>query len=185
MIIVDRDFLQEPLTGVEFAVYLSMADLGTIYRDRIILTDVGIYFNMADEMPTKRQRGEINEAINSLIEGGYVVAEEIQTNTYLVNCQKSFRYDLKHLPHGGSPIVYDRIKAIIKCDKSWRNMLRYYLLVLGHMGQSKKCVFSRQYFAEKLGISELTLSKYNTKFKELGVLKIIRQTDMPNIYLTT
>lgn len=184
-LIVDNDFLELPLSGVEFATFLSMGDLGTIYRDQIILSDLSIYFNMAGSMPNPKQRGEINEAILNLMDEGHIVGEVIGRGLYLIQCKKSFMCDVQYLPHGGTGIKIEDVKKIICGEPNWRGMLRYYLMVAAHCYENKKVSYSRKYFSDKLGISELTISKYNTRLVELGVLEIVHRKNMPNLYRTT
>lgn len=181
-LIVDRDFLEEPLTGVEFAVFLSVGDLGTVYREEYIAYDLTVYYNMAGKLPNQKQRIEVNDAMLKLIDEGYLVGEAIGRGIYLINCKQSFYYDLEHLPHGGALVVFDDIRKIVSSGRSWQGMLRYYLILLSHMRNNKKCTFSRQYFSEKIGISELTLSKYNTDLVNLGVLEIMHRKNSSNVY---
>lgn len=180
--IVDRDLLSSPLSGFQFGVYMSAMDLGTIYRDRILLSDVGIYYNMMDRLPNPKQRDMVNDAIEFLIEEGHIVADEVGRGLYLVDCQKSFNYDLSHLPHGGQMLVYTNIKKIMTSGSNWQGMLRYYLMVAGHMKRDNVCSYSRQYFATKLKMNEASLTKYNTALKDLGVMEIVRQKNKGNIY---
>lgn len=183
--IVDRDFLSLPLTGIQFGVYMSAMDLGTIYRERILLSDVGVYYNMMDRLPNPKQRKEVNDALEFLIDEGHIVADEVGRGLYLVDCQKSFNYDLSHLPHGGQMLIYSNIKKVMTSGSNWQGMLRYYLMVAGHMKRDGTCSYSRQYFASKLKINEASVTKYNTILKNIGVLDIVRQKNEGNIYKLT
>ena len=181
-LIIDRDFMSLPLTGMQFGVFLSAMDLGTIYRDQIVLCDKSIYFNMMDKLPTQRQREDVREAMEFLIEEGHVVAEEIGHGFYIVDCQRSFHNELSQLPHGGKLLMYEDLKKIMQSGQSWQGALRYYLMLAEHMKKDNMCSFSRQYFAGKLDMNELTLTKYNNKLKDLGVISIARRKDMPSYY---
>jgi len=183
--IIDRELLESPLTGIEFAAYLSAADLGTVWRDNIVLCDISIYYNMTGKMPNPKQRVDLNEALLELIGEGYLVAEVVTRGVYLIDCKKSFLYDLDQLPRGGTTIIFDNVRKIIASDKYWQGMLRYYLMLVSHQRNGKACAFSRQYFSQKLGICELTLSKYNTKLKELGVIDVVRRKNSTSIYKIT
>lgn len=183
-LIIDRDFISEQLSGMEFAVFLSAMDLGTIYRDKCVLHDTAIYYNLTGTMPSAKQRGEVNTALSSLIEGGHVVAEQIGRGAYIVDCRQSFYWELSTLPHGGARVLFSAVQKIVASGRGWQGMLRYYLALCSHM-RKEGCAYSRQYFSDKLGISELTLSKYNTKLAEMGILSVVRRKDMPNIYRLT
>lgn len=183
-LVVDRDFLEEPLSGLEFAAYLSAMDLCTIHREEYVLCDVTVYYNMCGKFPNRKQKVELNEALYGLMEKGYIVGELIGRGIYLVKCKQSFWVNLSALPHGGAPLEFESVRKIVGSGKSWQDLLRYYLMLVAHMRMGDKCALSRQYFSGKTGISQLTLSKYNTALVELGVLKITHRKNMPSIYLT-
>jgi len=184
-IIVDRELLQLPLTGIELGVLLSAMDLGTIYRDQILLTDKGIYFNMMGRLPNQKQREEVGGAIDSLIEGGHLVATSVGHGSYVVDCQRSFNYDLTKLTYGGRMLIYEDVQKIMQSGQSWQGVLRYYLMLAAHMSRDNKCSYSRQYFADKLNMSELSLTKYNGILKDLGVISIAHRKNMPSYYYLT
>lgn len=184
-LIVDRDLLESPLTGIEFAAYLSAGDLGTIYRDQIVLSDLTIYFNITGKIPNQKQRTELNDALNNLIDEGYLVGKVLGRYMYLIDCKKSFCYDLAHLPHGGALVLFENVQKIFSIGKGWQGMLRYYLMILSHQRVNRACAYSRQYFADILNISELTLSKYNTALTNAGLVKINHRKNMTSVYEIT
>lgn len=181
-LMIDRDFLAEPLDGMDLVVFLSAMDLATPFRDCCVLYDLSVYFNITDKIPNAKQRKEINDAFIHLIDEGYITADIIGRGLYLINCRKSFYWDIATLPHGAVPILFNEVKQIVASGRGWQGMLRYYLMLSSHMNKDGKCSYSRRYFADKLGISELTLSKYNTMLNELGILDIASRMNMPNVY---
>ena len=183
-LIIDRDFISEQLSGMGFAVFLSAMDLGTIYRDKCVLYDTAIYYNLTGTMPSAKQRGEVNAALSSLIKGGHVVAEQIGRGAYIVDCRRAFYWELSTLPHGGARVLFSAVQKIVASGRGWQGMLRYYLALCSHMRKGG-CTYSRQYFSDKLGISELTLSKYNTILCDLDILSITYRMNMPSIYRLT
>jgi len=181
-LIVDREFMTAPLTGMQFGAFLSAMDLGTAYRDQILLSDKAIYFNMMGKLPNQKQREDVNEALNFLINEGHVVAIALGHGNYIVDCQRSFHYDLDRLPHGGKMLVYEDIKKIMQSGQSWQGALRYYLMLADHMTKDNRCSYSRQYFANKLKMNEASLTRYNSLLKKLGVIIIVPRMDMPSYY---
>ena len=184
-LIVDRDLLESPLSGMEFAAYLSAADMGTVYRDKVVLLDITIYYNLMGAIPNSRQRAELNEALLRLMDAGVLSAEVVGRGLYLIDCGLSFKYDLDKLPHGASTLEFESVRKIVAESKCWQGMLRYYLMVLSHQRVSRACIYSRQYFSDKLGISALTLSKYNTALEKLGVMKVVRRKNTTSVYKIT
>ena len=180
-LIVARDLLESALTGMEFAAYLSADDLGTVYREQVVLTDMTIYFNMAGKLPNQKQRSDLNAAMSKLIEEGHLTAEVIGRGIYLIDCQKSFRCDLIC---GTAVVMFESVRKIVASGQSWQGMLRYYLIIASHQRNNKACTYSRKYFADKINIGEITLSKYNTALTKLGVLKISRRKNSTSTYLT-
>lgn len=77
---------------------------------------------------------------------------------------------------------YVDIKKVMQSGQSWQGALRYYLMLADHMPKDNKCSYSRQYFANKLQMNELSLTKYNGILKKIGVINIVRRKDMPSYY---
>ena len=181
---VPRDLVtRNCLVATELAVYLAVMDLTGFYEREIMVHDEDVIFNMTGEIrATSAQRKMVNEAIASLIRKKALSGQKVGQGRYLVQCK-----EMGEVKYGYVMIDYGKIRTLIRgCadGREWQGLLLYYFELMCHMDKEGTCRYSLQYFSDHTGISELTLSKYNSKLTDLGLIKIQHHSKSTNSYLT-
>lgn len=176
--LVPRDKIwQNALNGVEFVVYLSLMNLCYAYDKKVIVTDEMVLYNITqnlEDLKNPHKRKLFKGAMQNLGVKGVVSYEELSKGKYLVDCAASFREDLPQLRYGYVYVKMNNIRKIVQAypdSRQWQGIVVYYFEVLCHVGKGGGS-FSLKFISEKIGISELTISKYNGILQRLGLLKI-------------
>lgn len=185
--LVPRDMLtRNCLTGIELAVYLSLLDTFNFYDRTVATNDRDILFNLLGvEEPTKAQRKMISLAMSGLMGKGAVVGKQPSQGRYLIQCYESFGIWEGKSKYGYIMVDYGRVRTLIKScadPREWQKMVVYYYDLMCHANAEGECRYSLEYFAEHTGATTTTLSKYNKRLVELGLIKIIRHEKSTNTY---
>lgn len=188
--LVPRDMLtRNCMVGTELAVYLTLLDTFSVYNHTVVVRDDDIVFLLSGNIePTTAQRKMVSLAMRGLINKKVLVAEQIERGRYTLQCYESFSSELKKTQYGYIMIDYEKIRTLLKAcpdPREWQKLIIYYYDLLSHMGEDGTCRYSLRHFSENTGISELTLSKYNKKLVDLGLIKIIHHKESTSTYCRT
>lgn len=189
---IPRDLVtKNMLNCTELSTYLSAANLCGAYDRVIPLDDTDIMYNLTgcvkDFKKTKKRKA-VNEAMERLMSIGVISAERIAQGKYLVNCHDSFFVDVAKEKFGYVLIDFNNIRKIVRgCtdDRQWQGMVLYYFELICHVRKDEGCQYSLQYFSQYVGVSELTLSKYNAALKDMGLIRIHRNFKTSSTYYIT
>lgn len=182
-------FTKNNLTGAELAVYLAVYDLVGFYDRPAIIRDVDVLFNMTGETkPSRPHHKIVTDAIENLFNKKTLFGERLGVGRYLIKVKESFLMEKGKSEFGYVMLDFAKMRHLIrKCadPREWQGLLIYYYELMCHMNKDNECRYSLQYFAENTGISELTLSKYNKKLQELGLIDIERHYHSTSTYRAT
>jgi len=189
--LVPRDMLtRNCLNGAELAVYLTLLDMFSVYDHMVMVQDDDILFGLTNiTEPTKTQRKMISVAMQALFNKNVLVGNLFAgQGKYLIQCKESFAAQIDKTKYGYVILDYTKIRTLIKAcpdPREWQKLIIYYYELLCHMNAEGECRYSLEYFADKINISILTLTKYNKKLVELGLIKIIKHKKSTNTYCRT
>ena len=176
------------MTGTELAIYMSVMNLCGPYDRTVLIYNSSIMHNLTGDIKDPLRRKIVSATMKDLVARGVIVAEAGPHGSYYVDGLKSFFVYSKECEHGFVMIDFSKIRELIRgCadTRQWNGLIKYYVMLMSHMNKDGECNKSLDYFSTWLGISKITLSKYNGQLKNLGLIKIKRNFNSTSTYYST